>query len=153
MPRLVSPRRRACLFSSLAVLLTLALGGCGSRNTGSISGTVSYKGQPLGNGSVVFVGKEGKGDSSPIGADGSYQVNRAPVGQVKITVETVPPAPTAGAIPMAGKITPSGGPEMPKSPGAAGKYVKIPDKYKDAAQSTLTYEVKPGSQKYDINLD
>jgi hypothetical protein len=50
-------------------------------------------------------------------------------------------APPPGAKPLPGKGPPS-----------ADLYVPIPVKYVDRESTDLTYEVKGGSQKYDIEL-
>lgn len=121
--------------------------GCGGAKKATVKGTVTYKGEKLGNGNVVFLGADNKGASSPIDANGSYHLSNVPLGPVKITVETIAPiAATAPAMP---------GMEMPKIEGgpAAGKYVRIPDQYKDATRSGLTYEVKSGNHEHNINLE
>jgi len=135
------------------ILCVPGLVGCGGSKKASVSGKITYKGEPLGNGTVVFIGEKSAGGSSPIGADGSYKMRDVPVGPMKITVETVPsrPAPKTPNMPKAPNM-----PEMPPMPGqenaAPGKYVKIPDRFKDPAKSGLTYDVTPGDQKHDITL-
>ncbi len=140
-------RRYSGLCGLVAFLLPLALAGCGPR-TGTVSGTVTYKGQALGNGSVMFLTKDGKAQSGLIGSDGSYTVANVPSGPVTITVQTTPPAGAQGG---GMKVK---GTEMPDMGGgtAAGKYVPIPDKYKNKDQSGLSYDVTAGPQKHDIQL-
>ena len=121
--------------------------GCGGAKKATVKGVVTYKGEKLGNGNVIFHGADNKGAASPIDANGAYQLSNVPLGLMKITVETIAPATaTAPALP---------GMEMPKIEGgpAAGKYVRIPDQYKDATKSGLTYEVKAGAQEHNINLE
>jgi hypothetical protein len=131
----------------LAVLaLLLIVGGCSG--SGKVSGKVTYKGEALGSGVVTFRTDKATA-TSPIDADGNYRILKAPPGKVQITVETIAPA---GGVSKDGKIQGStfevsGGSEKP------GKYVAIPPKYADPAQSGLTYEVTPGSQTYDIKLE
>lgn len=131
-----------------AVLCASASMGCGGKKP-TVSGTVSYKGEKLGNGNVTFIGADNKAAVSPINADGTYRVNDAPVGAVKITVETAP-IPEQSSSPMMKGVDM---PDMKGKSSNVGKYVKIPARYKDPAQSGLTYQVKSGAQKHDIKLD
>ena len=123
----------------LLVLMTVGLSGCG-RKPGSVSGKVTYQGKALSSGLVVFVDRDGK-VSQPAGieVDGSYAANDVPLGQVTACVETFPL---------------SGGDGGPQASGdrPRAQYVPIPGKYKDAKQSELTLEVKPGPNVYDIKL-
>jgi hypothetical protein len=134
------------------VLLAALLGasaslGCGSKK-GTVSGTISYKGEKLGNGIVTFVGANGQAASAPIQADGTYSMINVPVGTVKIKVETIAPLENAPKSMMG-----VGMPDMKGQQKEAGKYVKIPDRYKDTEKSGLTYQVNSGTQTHDINLD
>lgn len=66
----------------LSLLLTVALGvvGCGSPSgltLGRVEGKITYKGEPLKRGTVIFMPDESKGGTGPaamgtIGTDGSY---------------------------------------------------------------------------------
>src|SRR4051812_22653135 len=72
----------------LALVPILAAAGCGGSRV-TVSGKVSYKGTPLKGGNVVFNSLEGKESrSAPIAEDGTYRIEKCPVGKVKITVET-----------------------------------------------------------------
>jgi hypothetical protein len=135
----------------------LAVVGCG-RSSGTVTGTVTYKGAPLKGGSVVFIpptGGEAATVSAQIGEDGTYTAEKVPVGDVKVTVDTsyLKPARTSAAPHMQYSAPP--GHENPnKSSGNSGaNYVPIPPKYADPAQTPLKCTVKSGSQKYDIPLD
>src|SRR5262249_13953259 len=126
---------------SLAVLalLTAGLCGCGTK-PGSVSGKVTYQGQTLGSGLVIFVDPAGKvSQPAGISADGSYAADNVPLGRVTVCVETFPLSGDG-----AGPKAPKGQPRL--------RYVPIPAKYKDAKQSDLTLEVKPGANVYDIDL-
>jgi hypothetical protein len=136
--------RFVVLFATLCASASL---GCGSRKA-TVSGTISYKGEKLGNGSVKFVGANNQAAVGLIGPDGTYTATSVPLGTVKVSVETVPTGKVSSDTSMGVK-----GPDMgAQFQGQAGKYVRIPDKYKDAEKSGLTYEVKPGPQTHDINL-
>jgi hypothetical protein len=68
-------------------LLALAA-GCGP-STGTISGTVTFKGEPVPSGTVSFLsaGKIAEGEIH----DGLYEVARVPVGDARITVVRLDP--------------------------------------------------------------
>src|SRR5690242_19904629 len=70
----------------LALVVSTGVLGCGPRS-GSITGTVSYKGAPLRGGNVAFI-SNAQSFGSAIGEDGHYTIPRVPAGPVKITVET-----------------------------------------------------------------
>jgi hypothetical protein len=134
------------------ILCVAGLAGCGGmKKKAVVFGNITYKGEALGNGKVVFIGKDGKGGSSTIGPDGRYRMADVPVGPVKITVETVPPSSSKVNLPDAPAMpSMTGGPSNPDS---SGKYVPIPAQYRSPDQTPLTYEVKPGEQQKDITLE
>ena len=152
--------RRAGRFrpaAAVCLLTCLAATGCGSQ--GSVSGKVSYKGEALGGGTVVFTSEGRASDSSPIALDGTYHINKIPTGPVKVAVETKSARPIAADPRRPNMPTPppdqmpAGGTSAYGTPGApTGKYVWIPDDYGDPAKSGLTYDVKPGSQTKDFDL-
>jgi hypothetical protein len=122
----------------LLVLLAGCISGCG-RKSGSVSGKVTYQGTSLTSGLVIFVDKDGK-VTTPAGieVDGSYSAENVPLGPVTACVETHP---------LSGG---DGGPDTKDRPRA--RYIPIPAKYKDAKQSELTLDVKPGLNVFDIEL-
>jgi hypothetical protein len=143
------------------VVLALALVplsvGC---SKGTISGKVYYQGKPLPGGTITFI-PEGKGELRPalINKDGSYQVDRVAVGPVKIAVfcSAGPPAalPRSRIRNMMNMKPPKDAPPVVEKFLAAGNtdgYVILPEHYSDPDQSGLTYDVKSGSQDFDIQL-
>lgn len=139
--------RNLAIVVGLCSLLSL-LAGCGSGEP-VVTGTVSYKGQPLPGGNVYFVGADGTTREATIERDGSYKMTNPPTGQVSAAVKVPdyrPPAkPTA----------PRG--DAP-DPGGAGKVatftpVNVPSKYANPKISGLTYNVAGGNQRIDITLD
>jgi hypothetical protein len=119
------------------VLIGLGFCGCGSK-TGTVSGKVLYQGQTLSYGLVIFVASDGK-VSPPAGieVDGTYAAHDVPVGPVKVCVEVLPLLGGDGG----------GAKDRPRP-----RYVPVPLKYKDAQQTDLTLDVKPGANVYNIEL-
>jgi hypothetical protein len=139
----------------------LLAAGCG--NTGTVSGKVSYKGQPLGGGTILFVAPGQKTVKSAIAPDGSYTISGIPAGTIKIAVETKsaqPPDPEAlrrafPGLPKGAPLPPeaANNPHFKTGPeNKGGKYVWIPDHYGDPEKSNLTVEVTGGNQQHDIEL-
>ena len=126
-------RRGVCT----AAWLAFALAGCGGDPTGTVSGTVTYKGKPLPTGTVAFIAKDKPPITGAIESSGRYSVARVPVGPVTIAVSTPP------AWPKGARSTTS----MPML-----ETVAIPAKYNTPEQSGLTYTVTPGSQEHPIEL-
>ena len=128
--------RRLC---RLVVLLAtaLALTGCGQAGPpqGTISGHVTYQGQPLTAGEVNLFQKEtGTATTAPLDSGGDFEVDsRMPAGTYNVTF--IPPRP---------KQLPPGSPleELPPFP--------VPPKYQDPAQSDLTAVVKKGDNELQI---
>jgi hypothetical protein len=144
----------------LIVLLLLGAAGCGG--PGTVTGKISYKGQTLGGGVVVFTVPAKESVRSEIGEDGSYTISKCPTGTAKVTVETVSAKPAqlspradrnAGRKPPPGAIPEGVDARMYQGGGEKkGKYVWIPDKYNDPNQSGLEYTVTGGFQQHDIEL-
>jgi hypothetical protein len=141
---------RKCRFAGFLALLPLVLVGCGAKAT--VTGKVTYKGKPLPMGTVTIHGEKGEVATGGI-ADGSYQVEKAPVGPVKITV-TVPKAPKVPNQ-MGGMAAREGkeGPGMPGGGEAQKEVVPIPDKYASPETSGKSTTLNKGKQEYNIDLD
>jgi hypothetical protein len=144
-------------FSLPATILTVALAGCAPR-VGTVTGTVTFDGEKLQAGTVIFQGGGGSViKTSPIAEDGTYKIEDFPVGPVLIAVVTRP-APLA----MAGvdKNLPPPWPGMPpddKAPRASvlpkvGKYTAIPDRYYKPETSGLGCSVEAGTHTHDLPL-
>ena len=130
-------------------LLALGTAGCSGRPTGTVSGTVSFKGTPLKGGHVIFLPSEEGGAAiwADIGEDGRYTANKVPAGPVQVGVETEK---------LRQWITTHQykRPSSSESPGAAlaKRYVWIPPQYADPHKSGLTCTVESGWQSHDIDL-
>jgi hypothetical protein len=146
-------------FFCVAVFLSAWLVGCGaSRPAGAkVTGAVTVNGKPLPGGSVFMESEDGKlSDTGPIDDNGNYVVANAPLGKVRIALLLPEPPPPA---PPALKGDAGKGPKLPDDvKGAISKELaailpKVPAKYKKAADSGLTFEVKNvATQTYDIPI-
>jgi hypothetical protein len=130
------------------VLFPICGCGAGGKPTGTVSGTVTYKGEPLPQGQVIFFGPNNQVASASIEEGGKYTATKVPLGEVKVAV-TTPPAPSKQAIKAAKdkKRFERGVPiTLPENT------ISIPKKYENPEQSGLSLTVKAGSQPYDIDL-
>lgn len=156
-------RRLVLLWLLLFPLPALTL-GC-SRE-GTVSGTVSYKGELMKAGTVTFFPEKGSGPyQSVIGNDGTYSVSKLPPGPAKIAVSVPTGGIPAGVFRGRGaqkieKALKKGEGEGDKAAGGdkAGEAksksgLAIPDKYANPDQSGQSLDVTGGKQKFDIKLD
>jgi hypothetical protein len=136
------------LRAALLGLLGLALPGCGSRPKGTVSGTVTYKGELVPSGTVAFYGPDDQVASAAIGPDGTYSASGVPLGDVKVTVTTPPPP------------DPNAAERLKKNPMIQErgivikqeKVVSVPRKYNLPGTSGISLTVTQGSQPFDVPL-
>ncbi len=136
-------KKATCVSSVLACLILAAcLPGCSQgEKLGAVSGKVTFQGQPVKEGLVMFVNKaKGIHMTAPLDAEGKYKVVMAkgaglPPGDYQVTVN--PPIIDApmGAGPM----------KMPV-------YPNIPLKYRNAQTSGLTLTVTEEGSTLDIDM-
>ncbi len=132
--------------SAVVLVVSLALAGCGgaAKETGSISGTVTFNQQPVMEGTVVFnpTGNAGYVASAEIQSDGTYQVVTQDGG-------LIPGEYVAVVQPTVVRL-----PDTETSPGAEEfkKADNIPAKYRSSKTSGLTLTVTPGKQVFDIQM-
>lgn len=151
---------RDCSASILVMaLVILGISGC-ARSVGSVSGTVTYKGQTLAYGRVTFVCADGTVVSGKIESDGTYTIHEAPIGPAKVSVRCLEEAmPTLTlADPSARPGVRGTGRQAPMMLPAADKprsqkALRIPDHYQAAETSGLTYDVRTGHQTHAIRLE
>ncbi|MHB8901481.1 MAG: carboxypeptidase-like regulatory domain-containing protein [Thermoguttaceae bacterium] len=138
-------------------LIAVACVGCGKGGPalGTVSGTVTMDGKPLENALVTFTpAAGGRGSTGTTDASGKYELafidgKGALVGGHKVTVTSLPKA-------VAAVEVSSDSPEYANQ-GSSADYDSaavnetIPAKYN--TQSTLTFEVKPGPNTYDIPIE
>lgn len=138
-------------------LLLLAAAGCGGK-TATVTGRVTYDGQPVTSGSVVFHGDNGAVDSGLLDADGRYTIARAPVGPVKVAVMASKEVKASGGKsaapvgPPLGKGKTKKGTEEAKPAAETVLKSTIPVRYNNPQNSGLIYTVNSGKQVIDIDL-
>ncbi len=127
--------------------LLVCAAGCGSPK---ISGKVTYKGEPLHMGLVVFTAADGWSGTAQINEDGSYSIANVPAGTAKVAVDSFG---ESANLPARGKVMRRPRDEhSPPPPDSGPAGVKIPAKYNKADTSGLTVEVTGGKQTYNIEL-
>jgi hypothetical protein len=129
----------AGVFALLAVVP-----GCGP-GTAAVVGKVSYQGKPVVWGSVTLKAADGSMHQIGINPDGTYRLDRVPVGPAKVGVSSPDPTPSARAKALADPRVPTGPPPLP--PGA---WFPLPAKFADPATSGVTVDVGRGSADIDL---
>jgi len=126
---------------ALAALLAFVPTGCGPA-TGTVTGTVTLGGNPVGNATVSFVAPDGTIKSYLTGADGNYRVDDVPAGPVQVTVKSNE------------SLDEGAQQDLKKRGNIAPKAAKsaVPARYADSSTSGLSMTVKSGDNKYDIPL-
>lgn len=150
--RLLSHLLSQTWIGCLVLGASLAAAGCGG-STGTVSGKVYYKNTLVKGGNVSFVSDQKKTSQlAEIQEDGSYKVEKMPVGEATITVDTssFKPLPAARGMKPPPGVQAPGGYDMEAR---TKRYVPIPERYTDPAKSGLKYTVKGGSQDHDLKLD
>jgi len=169
-------------FLSFAVLGTLTLGmtlGCSSKKSAPavVSGKVTYKGEPVTGGTLVFFTEQGVYPVA-VSAEGTFTHSDLPEGACTVTIDTeeLNPNRKVQAYDQKSNAT-SGGPggakykskPAPSASGAKGKqetspagegspqgergqYKKIPPQYADKDKSPLKVTLKAGSQELNFDL-
>lgn len=115
------------------LVVAISLSGCSKGPARvSVSGEVKYLDKPIPVGTVTFVSPTTNVvESSPI-QNGRYTIAHAPIGSVKIAVNTPPPA---SAMQMKQKVP---GKTLEAS---ATESVKLPDRFTNPEKSGLEYTV------------
>ncbi len=126
----------ACCMLLAAVV---SIGGCGSRGVpvARVSGRVTFRGEPVALGEVIFLSDAGYGSSSPLNEDGTFTLvsehgRGIPLGEYAVAI--TPPDPD----------------EFPDPDGM--KFRNIPEKYRHFGSSGLTAVVESGSNVFEFHL-
>jgi hypothetical protein len=129
----------------IVLLGALILAGCGDEGpkTFPVTGKVSYQGNPLPFGAVMFVPPDGPAGSAKIEPDGTYKVDLI-AGAHQVSVIAVPPRQGRPDPSQEGGLDTTGFPE-PKP--------LVPEKYNRPDTSNVQIEVQPtGENTIDIDL-
>jgi hypothetical protein len=145
----ITMRRRQRSLVAIALMVgALSMLGCGGTR-GTVTGKVTMGGKPVPLVSVIFHGKDSKGNdiqrTTGTGLDGNYHITDVPPGEMTVTVLDQRSAMQVSA-PSPKGIDINIKPPDPVSP------VAIPKKYHAVTTSPLKYTVRAGSQDYPIDL-
>src|SRR5262245_30902479 len=102
--------RTLLTFGLLALLLLAA--GCGP-GTRTAAGKVTYQGKPVVWGSVTLKAADGSMHQVGINLDGTYRLDRVPVGPAQVGVSSPDPTPSARAKSLDDPRVPTGMPRPP----------------------------------------
>jgi hypothetical protein len=106
----------------------------------------------LASGTVLFHCDGGRIEHGIIGAEGQYTIANAPLGPVRITVQSHAAMPAG--------LPTRGAPAPPAPPGLTGPadhsrtvtVISIPSRYQDPEKSGLFYTIRTGKQTHDIEM-
>jgi hypothetical protein len=119
--------RSKCLVLFATITFLSLSGGfpasAGGDTLNSAQGKITLNGQPLPKGKITFHLADGQFIGARVNDDGSYKIDRIPVGMHKVTVEAI----------------------------INGKNL-LPARYASEEQSQLRVEVKKGKNTFDISL-
>ena len=155
-------------------LLFPVLSGCGP-GIGKVSGKVTYKGQPVPGGQLLFRPADPQQNAVPVTLDEEGRYSAVlPTGEVTVSVDNrdrEPRASFGGGVPAGIPLTPEARAKLGKGKAAApapppdkpvesadaasepsGRYVRIPEKYYMAETTDLKFTVKGGDQTQDFEL-
>lgn len=141
------------LAASLVLASALSAPGCSGEYdhgpTGTISGTLTYKGKPLREGTQVAFMQPEKGFIAfgPTDAQGNFKISswregNMPIGTYKVMVQP-PGGVTEGAEPTAEELLAGGG-KVQKA--------EFPAKYRQISTSDLSFDVKEGENSFQVEL-
>jgi len=147
----------------LALFLGLVAGCSSGKNPEAparVSGVVTYQGKPVPGGIIAFHPSGKAPYSSPIGADGTYEVVDLPVGEMAVTVETESLNPNRKSQTYGGAIGEKMKAERWKAEGKAGagpqqpagRYIRVPSQYANPKTSPVTVTLEHGRQIKPIEL-
>ncbi|HEY1188293.1 MAG TPA: carboxypeptidase-like regulatory domain-containing protein [Gemmata sp.] len=141
----------ACPWATLALGCLLAV-GCQSR-TATVSGTVTYRGQPVTGGSVVFYCSDKQIVRGLIGPDGRYSIPNVPIGSASVVVAVQSHAKVPEGFRLSQQLPPSAGGPVPPAPTPPGaRPVALPPRYALPEESGLAVTIGDAHVTYDIDL-
>jgi Carboxypeptidase regulatory-like domain len=119
---------------SIVLLLLVGCGPKGSRG-GALSGTVSYKGQPINGAALTLYDTKGGMLIVPVTQEGNFRTTDVPPGEYKVVVQST-----------------SGGAARSGAQYAPTPTIAFPNKYKDPLKTDLKINVAEGEQKVNLEL-
>lgn len=139
--------KRCFGWTALVCLTIVAVAGCGGGDPlarQAVSGTVTFKGQPLDKGTITFLpaDPQGKGMGGATITNGQFSLPAAqglPPGRYRVQISS----PTGGA-----EVTPG------EAPGESSKLAeeRIPASWNTESKHEITVE-KGGANKFDFHID
>jgi hypothetical protein len=115
----------------------------------TLEGTVSLGTEQVPFAMIIVVSQDGKESATgKIEEDGRYKVTNAPLGEVKVAVNTDAGRGDYQSRAMAASY--KGPDKVGKKPGPLPNFVEVPKKYQDPQTSGLKTTVNKGSNTYDI---
>lgn len=137
-------------FGLLIIIIGLFFLG---RPSGVVTGKVTFRGKPVYTGAVIIVGKDGIAAAGPIETDGTYVVQKAPVGDVAVGVISKDPVYLHQMTMLRSTRTPVPASALRASTGfERKKWFPIPKEYEEPVHSGLSFSVKKGNNQFDIEL-
>ena len=129
------------------LLVALACAGCG--RVGQVAGKVTYRDQPVPDGTVMLLASDGQPYDGKIQPDGTFLIRDVPSGTAKVSVTSLT---AAGEVDKTGNSKGDGRAKQ-RSIAKGGPRSRIPSKYGDFTQSGLTVTVEKGATaQLDLNL-
>jgi hypothetical protein len=142
---------RRLVLVSIAVLLFV---GCRPRAPkGTVSGTITYQGQPV-NGATLLLyptfGDEGAEISIPVSQEGTFRTDDVVAGEYKVVVQASPgnPGPSTKGMSPEQLAKMKDQLEQMKAPAT----IKYPDRYKQRDKTDLNVTVVRGDQTLPLEL-
>ena len=131
-------RRLSALVGLVACLVWC--GGCGSAAapSGSVSGMVTYNGQPLTVGMVLFWNEEtGVRAGAELDSSGNYQIHSIRTGDYQVALGHPPPPPPS---------------KLKKAARGSIPRIRVPDKFLSFQTAGLSAKVERGENKADFSF-
>lgn len=131
---------RLGMHSAVMICLLAGVVGCGEGTVrkveGTITGSVTFNGQPVTEGDVNFIAKEtGVAAKAPLDSSGKYTLPAIEIGTYKVFVTPPPLAPPQEGVKVQIKT-----------------YNNIPDKYRDETQTPESIDVVEGMNEKNIDM-
>jgi len=152
---------RLVFCSAVTVLVVSLLAGCGKR-VGDVTGKVQYQGTPVTSGMVTVIGAGGVPLRGDIAEDGSYTVQKVPVGEATFLVSSPYLEASKNPRPAPPRVNPETG-EQIKAESAGAEpaatdfqkksWRQLPASYSDITKNLLKYPVTAGPNTIDLKLE